>query len=341
MKSGSKVFRTLLAGGLALLGAATAAPAKEVTIGYQLIYSPWGVPITQGRFEKETGYSIKWVKFDSGAKVSTAMASGDVQIGVMGSSPITATVSRGVDVVLFWILDDIASSEALVVRNGSGIDPQRPATLEGKKIATPFVSTAHFHTLFALEVWGIDPRKVEILNMQPNQIAAAWERGDIDAAYVWDPALARIKRTGTVMIDSGVLAEKGKPTFDGLVVSRDWAEKNKDFLVTFVKIIAEADEHYRKNPAAWTADSAEVRALVNLFGGEPADVPPSLALYRFPTLEEQASKKWLGGGAESGAARTLKATAEFLKAQGRIDAVLPDYSKFVTSAYVEAAMKAR
>jgi taurine transport system substrate-binding protein len=110
-------------------------------------------------------------------------------------------------------------------------------------------------------------------------------------------------------------------------------------MAKFVKIIAEADDHYRKNKAAWTPDSAEVKALVSLFGGEPADVPPSLALYGFPTLEEQASKKWLGGGKESGAARTLAATAEFLKAQGRIDTVLADYSKFVTPAYVEAAMK--
>ncbi len=335
----SRSFAGWVVGAVALFGVAGGAVAKEVTIGYQLIYSPWAVPITQGRFEKETGYSIKWVKFDSGAKVSTAMASGDVQIGVMGSSPITATVSRGVDVVLFWILDDIAASEAMVVRDGSGIDPTRPETLKGKKIATPFVSTAHFHTLFALEVWGIDPKTVEVLNMQPNQIAAAWERGDIDAAYVWDPALARIKRNGRVMIDSAALAEKGKPTFDGIVVQREWADKNKDFMAKFVKIVAEADEHYRKNKDAWTPDSPEVKALVSLFGGEPTDVPPSLALYRFPTLEEQASKKWLGGGRESGAARTLAATAEFLKAQGRIDTVLPDYSKFVTPAYVEAAMK--
>jgi taurine transport system substrate-binding protein len=53
----------------------------------------------------------------------------------------------------------------------------------------------------------------------------------------------------------------------------------------------------------------------------------------------QASGKWLGGGADSAVAKTLKATAEFLKAQGKIDAVLPDYAKYVTAEYVEAAMK--
>lgn len=323
----------------AVFAVAAAAAAKEVAIGYQPIYGLWGVPMVAGRFERETGYAIKWVKFDSGARVATALAAGEVQIGVMGSSAIAAAAGNGADILLFWILAEIAGSEALVVRDGSGIDPREPTTLVGKRIATPFLSTAHFHTLVALETWGIDPERVLLLDMQPYRIATAWERGEIDAAYVWPPALARITRSGTVMIDSALLAEKGKPTFDGIVVAREWAEKNKEFLAKFVKIVAEVVEHYRRDPAAWTADSAEVDALVRLFGGGPDDVAPALERYRFPTLEEQASKQGLGGGKESRAARTLAATAAFLKERGRIDATPPDYAKFVTSAHVEAALK--
>jgi taurine transport system substrate-binding protein len=312
--------------------------AQEVTVGYQLINSPWAVPITDGTFEKATGYPIRWVKFDSGAKVAAAMASGDLQIGVMGSSPLAAAVSSGVDVQLFSILDDIASSEALVVREGSGIDPKQPETLKSKKLATPFVSTTHFHTMFALELWGVAPDEVELLNMQPPHIAAAWERGDIDAAFVWDPALARIKRSGTVMVTSGELSAKGKATFDGIAVARDFAEAEKEFLTRFVRVIEDANEAYRMNQAAWTPDSPQVKAVAQLFGGEPTDVPPSLSLYRFPTLEEQASSAWLGGGADGGAAKTLKATAEFLKEQGKVSTVLPDYARFVTAEFVERAM---
>lgn len=337
--------RTTLMALAAALAAATLAaggPARaagEVTVGYQLINSPWAVAIKEGRYEKQTGYKINWVKFDSGAKVATAMASGDVQIGVLGSSPFTAAVSRGVDLQLFWILDDIAASEAMVARQGSGIDPKDPRTLKGKKIATPFVSTSHFHTMFALEVFGLKQTDVQLLNMQPPQAAAAWERGDIDAAFVWDPALARMKKNGDVVVTSGELSARGKATFDGVAVSRAFADANKDFMAKFVRITADADEAYRQNKATWTAESAEAKAIVDLVGGEAADVPDSLALYGFVPPETQASKAWLGGGAESTAVKTLQATAEFLKEQGRIDAVLPDYAKFVTAEYVEAAMK--
>ncbi|MEK0086013.1 taurine ABC transporter substrate-binding protein [Benzoatithermus flavus] len=324
-----------------LAGLAGAAEAKDVTIGYQLIYSPWAEPIVAKRFEKETGYSIRWVKFDSGAKVITAMASGQVDIAVAGSSPIAAAASQGIDFQLFWLLDDINEAEVLVARDGSGIDPKQPATLKGKTLAVPFVSTAHFHTLFALETWGIQPSEIKILNMQPNQIAAAWERGDIDAAFVWDPALARIKKSGKVMVTSGELSAKGKATFDGLVAMRKFAEANPEFMTKFVRIIDEANAAYRQEKGKLGADSPVVKANVELLGGEPQAVIDGLALYGYPAAEEQASPRWLGGGADGIAVKALQATAEFLKAQGKVDQVLPDYTPFVTPAFAAAAAKAR
>jgi taurine transport system substrate-binding protein len=205
-------------------------------------------------------------------------------------------------------------------------------------IATPFVSTSHFHALFALELWGLKAGEITLLNLQPNQIAAAWERGGIDAAFVWNPTLARIKKSGEVMITSGELSAKGKATFDGMVAMREFAEANAEFMAKFVRVMAAADAAYR-DQQAWTAGSEQVRAIVSLVGGEPADVPAALALYRFPTLEEQASSRWLGGGADGGAARALSFTARFLKEQGAVETVLSDYASFVTPSYVEAAIE--
>jgi taurine transport system substrate-binding protein len=325
-----------------VLASASLASALEVTVGYQLIYNPWKVAIARGTFEQETGATIRWVQFDSGAKVINAMASGEVDIALAGSSPIAAGVSRDVDVQLFFIQEDIASAEALVVRDGSGIDAADPKTLIGKKIGVPFVSTTHFHMMVALAMWGIDPNSVTLLNLQPNQIAAAWERGDIDAGFVWDPALGRLKQNGKVMITSGeITARTGKATFDGMIVRREFAEANPEFMAKFVDIMDRANEEYRRNPAAWTPDSEQVKAIVSLVGGNPEDVPAVLALYGFPNLEEQASPRWLGGGKDGVAAQALAATAAFLKEQGKLDAVKPDYSVYVTPRYVEMALEMR
>lgn len=336
-----KFIQRLMAAGTLLASALASGPvlaqAKQVTIAYQQIAGPLIVAMANGSLEKATGYKVNWRQFESGAKVATALTSGDVQIGVIGSSPLAAAVSRGVEVELFWILDDINEAEALVVRNGAGI--AKPADLRGKKLGVPFVSTTHFHTMFALEQWGIKPSEVQLLNMQPNQIAAAWERGDIDAAFVWDPALARIKQDGKVLVTSGELSKKGKATFDGVVVQRDWGRQNADFMAKLVKVLAEADAALRSNPQQWGPDSAPAKAIAGKIGGTPAEAAAAVKLYAYPSADQQASAAWLGGGREGGASRALRATAEFLKDQRRIDAVLPDYSVFVTSKFVEAAQK--
>jgi taurine transport system substrate-binding protein len=246
-------------------------------------------------------------------------------------------MSRGLNVELVWIAEGIAAAEALVVRDGSGI--VAPQDLKGKKLATPFVSTTHFHTLFALEQFGLNPKDLTIINLPPNGIAAAWIRGDIDAAFVWDPALSNIKRTGKVLITSGDLGRWGKPTFDGIVADRDFTRNNPEFMTGFIKVLAQTDANYRDNVEAWHPDSPQVKAIVQLVGGNPADVPGVLASYVFPTLNAQASCDWLGCGKEGGAVRALAATALFLKAENKIPAVLDDYSLYVNPHWVESALK--
>jgi len=76
-----------------------------------------------------------------------------------------------------------------------------------------------------------------------------------------------------------------------------------------------------------------------LIGGQPQDILDAARLLEYPTADEQASKVWLGGGAESGAVRAFAASADFLKEQKQIDSVLPDYAPFVNATFAEEAAK--
>ncbi|WP_454725249.1 MULTISPECIES: taurine ABC transporter substrate-binding protein [Cupriavidus] len=327
-----RFLKTMMACAALLVAGAAAAQSREVVIAYQDMVVPWRYAQDAQAVEKKTGYKVSFRKLASGADVIRALASGSVQIGEAGSAPIASGLSQGLDIELFWILDNINDAEALVVRNGSNVASL--ADLKGKRLAVPFVSTSHFHTLLALETAKVDPRGVRIVNMRPPEIAAAWERGDIDATFIWDPVLAKAKKTGQVLTTSGqIAAQTGKATFDGIVVSKAFARDNDAFLTEFVRILADTDAAYRKNKAAWSADSAQVKAVAKWSGAEPADVPASLALYEFPTLQQQASAAWLGGGA----ARSLAATAAFLKSQGTIQNVLPDYAAGVNATWVRKA----
>jgi taurine transport system substrate-binding protein len=331
MQTSRHLSRWITVMALAASGAAFA-QKKEVTFAHQDMLVPLRTVMESGELEKATGYKINWRMFGGGGDVIRAMASGDVQVGEAGSSPITAAASQGQDIKLFWILDDIADAEALIARNGSGINGIKD--LKGKKVATPFVSTAHYQLMVALKLDGVDPKGVNVMNMRPPEIAAAWERGDIDAAFIWDPVLSKIKGNGKAIATSGSIGAKGHPTFDGLIVNAKWAAENEAFMVELVKQLAKADADYRANAAKWTADSPQVKAVAKWTKADAANVPAAIALYKFPTLAEQASPTWLGGGA----AKAMSETAAFLKEQGRVQEVKSSYAPYVTDAYVKKAM---
>ncbi len=155
-------------------------------------------------------YNIKWIKFDSGADVNTAFIAKELDFGALGSSPLARGLSAPLNIPysVAFVLDVAGDNEALVARNGSGINSI--ADLKGKRVATPFASTAHYSLLAALAQNGLSPKDVQLIDLQPQAILAAWDRGDIAAAYTWLPTLDQLRKTGKDLITSRQLATGGQ-----------------------------------------------------------------------------------------------------------------------------------
>ncbi len=85
-----------------------------------------------------------WRKFDNGADIIAAIASGDVQIGYLGSSPLTAAITRKVPVETFLIATQIGAAEALVARDRfRDQHPTRPDRQERSPCpSSPLATTA-------------------------------------------------------------------------------------------------------------------------------------------------------------------------------------------------------
>ncbi len=313
---------------LVLTVSASFAGDKKVVVAYQTDALPSSVAIANGDFAKATGYEIDFRKFNSGAEIFAAIASGDVQVGYVGSSPFAAATSRGLDVKAFYLSSISGIDEALVVRNGSGID--KLEDLKGKKLAAAPVSTDHYQLLALIKSLGLTEKDVQVFAIPQPEIVAAYQRGDIDGGFVWDPALSELKKNGKVLVTSKDVAEKGSPTFSAWVATSDFAKNNPEFIKTFAGTINKYYASFAKEPAAWGPDSDNAKALAKLLGGTADQQAAALKNLNLLTPEVQASAKWLGGGEASGAAGILKATAEFLKDQGKISDVLSSYAAFVT-----------
>jgi taurine transport system substrate-binding protein len=327
------IKRSVLAALAAASMAAGSAWAADVTIGFQLVYGPWKANMDALEKNGLGGKSIEFVKFNSGTEVINAMASGSVDISLNGSSPTAAGFSRGVDLQVVYIYDNINDAEALVVDKSI----TAPQDLRGKTIAVPFGSTTHFHMMFALEQFNISPKDLRVLDMSPPDMVAAWERGDINGGFVWDPALGRMKAKGHVLLTSGDLSNWGKATFDAMVARKGFTDENPQFMCQWVKMVAAADADYRANPNDYGPSTAKAQAIAKAVGGQPDQVGGVLALYDYPTLQQQISPAWLDGGVQN----ALKAASEFLKGQGKLDKVLNSYTDSATPKFARMALEGK
>ncbi len=322
----------LLAAVLSLSGAAIAAPSKTIVVAYQTGPDPVEVAIASGAIAKAAGRPVEFRKFNSGADIFAAIASGDVQVGYVGSSPFAAAASRGLAVQAFYVSSISGTDEALVVRNGSGI--ASPADLKGKRLSAAPVSTDHYQLLATLKQNNIAEKEATVLALPQPEIVAAWNRGDLDGAFVWDPALSELKKTGTVLLTSKEVAERGAPTFNAWVATADFIKEDPAFLKSFAGEIAKQNASFLDDKAAWGEDSDNVKAIAKLLGGTAKAQAAGLKDLNLLPAAAQATDAWLGGGEKSGVAAILKETSGFLKEQKKITAVRDSYAGFVTAEFV-------
>jgi taurine transport system substrate-binding protein len=295
------------------------ADKPTIRIGYQTFPSG-DLIVKNNRWLEDAlpNFNIKWIKFDSGADVNTAFIAKELDFGALGSSPVARGLSAPLNIPykVAFVLDVAGENEALVARNGSGIDtiPQ----LRGKRIATPFASTAHYSLLAALSQNGLSANDVQLVDLQPQAILAAWERGDIDAAYTWLPTLDQLRKTGKDLITSRQLAKDGKPTLDLGAVRDEFADAHPDVVDAWRQQEARALKVIHDDPAA------AGKAVAAEIGLSPDDVAGQLKQGVYLTPEQVASPEWLGSDGKPGnIAANLQNASQFLADQKQIPSAAP------------------
>jgi taurine transport system substrate-binding protein len=317
---------TIIAGGIW----AEEMPA-ELVIGYQAIPNSETIVKDLGWHEKELGIPVKWVKYDSGRHVTKALASGIVDIGLVGTSPTAAAISQGIPIEVIWIHDIIGDSEALAVRKDSGI--HRIKDLVGKVAAAPFGSTTHYHLMLSLKLANIKSSELKIINLEPPEMPAAWNQGEIDAAFVWEPTLSKLlEKDGKVLFSSRQLVERGFPTADLCVVRKAFATKYPSAVIKYLKNLDRAVKLYRSRPEEAAAAVARQLSI------SPEKAARQMEGLIFVTGEEQLSGKYVGDmQLHFGLYTLLKDTADFLVQANQIESSppLPIFMRAVSASYVQ------
>lgn len=209
--------------------------------------------------------------YSSGGHASAQLDSGMLDIFLLGSAALAAALARGVEVQLIYVNKVIGTDEALVSRRVAGMPPRRiqsPKDLAGLTVGVPFGSSCHYHLIYLKElfevcgarlVWSPTPHphpaatdwpppglfgqiELEIRFMPPSEMLNAWESGRIDAAWSWNPTKTQLlRRGGFTLVNSGLLAEWGRPTLNLIVARSAFLNRNRRFVARVVRLMAMLD----------------------------------------------------------------------------------------------------
>jgi sulfonate transport system substrate-binding protein len=150
-------------------------------------------------------YKVKYARFDYGPPLVQAAASGDIDLGSVGTVPPITGAARqyGFKIVATQRgADPTKAAENILVPKDSPI--QSLADLRGKRIAVPQGSSAHGLALLALKSVGLTPKEVQLVYLSPAAGASAFNTGKVDAWSIWDPQSSIAVGQGARIIAKGV-----------------------------------------------------------------------------------------------------------------------------------------
>lgn len=303
----------------------------EITVAYFL---EWPMPFeyakAEGMYDEAMGVTVNWVSFDTGTAMSAAMASGDVHLSVsQGVPPFVVATSAGQDLQILDVAVSYSDNDNCVVREDLEIDKDSAGELAGKKVAVPLGTAAHYGFLKQMSHFGVDISTMEIVDMAPPDGAAAIAQGSVDMACGWGGSLRRMKEHGNVLLTGAEKEELGILVFDVTSGPAGWVAENSDLVTAFLKVTAEAN-------AMWADEANHEKMLPVIAKDAGMDLEATratISTFVFPTVEDQLSAKWLGGGAQE----FMKGVADVFVEAGSIDAALDSYADNVNTGPLTAA----
>ena len=309
---------------------------EEINFGILRVPNDETIAIVEGMFDKyfgEKGIEYKLTVFDSGAEANQALASDSIDFATMGNVNAVTSLARDLGVEMIWIHEVLGEIEALAVKNDSGIN--KIEDLAGERVAVPFASTCHYVLLNVLKNAGIEDQ-VQLLDMKTTEIVAAWERGDVKAAYLWQPTLGQVLKTGKIIVTSKEMAEEGYITANVELVRKEFSNKYPEVVTSFITLLSEAADIYRE-------DSEKAATIVS----KKLEITPEEALSQMQgsswhTREELLSQDFFGTSENPGHFATImKETSDFLQKQNSIDdsPSQEKFNEYVNPLYIEKSLE--
>ncbi|WP_217571890.1 ABC transporter substrate-binding protein [Streptomyces sp. GbtcB7] len=240
----------------------------------------------QKGFYSKRGLKLSMTTAQGGAAIVPGVVSGQFQFGFSNMTSLMIAQSQNVPVKA--VVNGVASTGvagkdfgAITVKKGSPIKSAKE--LEGKKIAVNTLKNINETAVReSVRKAGGDPSKVKFVELAFDQMPAALDSGQIDAAMVVEPALATVKSQGATEIASSLVDVAKGLTVAMYFTSTQYEQKNPDVVKKFQEATAESLAYADAHPD-------EVRQAVTTYTKIPAATLAQVTLPKWPAEPNRAS----------------------------------------------------
>ena len=198
---------------------------------------------------EDQGLTVELTQFNNGGDLMTAMASGKVDVGYVGISPVLSSVEKGVPVKIISAAQTEGSG--IIISNHSGINAA--ADLSGKNVATPGEASIQYALLsYYLKNNGLAMDKVNASAMKTPSINDAINANTLDAGVTFQPFVSTSESNGNKVLATSHDILPGHPCCV-VVASQDLIDKKPDTVKDIVAIHENAtkfiNDNVKNNPS--------------------------------------------------------------------------------------------
>lgn len=242
-------FAALLAFALAALAWLAPGLARADALRIAASRGPLSLPLFiaqhEGYFAAER-LDVTFLDCIGGRRCLRLVLDGKADVATSAEMAVVQESFAHADAAILATMVHASDNLKLVVRRGAGI--ARSEQLDGRRVGVIVGTTAQYQLELHLLAVGVDPRRVTMVPLQPEEIVAALKDDRIDAAVVWEPyaytALHGADAVGLRLpLAGGYIENYSLVTRPALLAQRE------DAVVRLLRAVQRAEEFIQARPA--------------------------------------------------------------------------------------------
>ena len=231
-----------------LCGSATCLSVWAAPLAVAIARTPLSLPLyvaqAEGYFEA-AGLDLKFTDCNGGHRCLQFVLEGAADVATAYDSPVMFRSFEREDYAVIGTFVTTSADIKLIARPSAGITT--PSQLRGKKVGVVPGSSSQFFLDSYLLWHGIDPGSVDLVWLQPDEMAAAMRSGKVAALAAWE--LIAFDTITAMKGDASVLPDAGIYTLSfNLVAHKRLAGARDAELVKLLRAVARAETFIQSHP---------------------------------------------------------------------------------------------